>query len=307
VVVGKPRRNRFRKFRRRGASFPLSANATRKDKKEGDLAMTSHAVSEDAATYRKFGEYYDAIYADRDYGKDVHLLLQLLQEFASQGPLRILELGCGTGAHTLPLAEKGHEIVGVDQSPAMLAAARRKAASAANLKLSFQKADIRALRFQHEFDACISMFGCMSYLITSDDLKQTLHGVARSLSPQGVFIFDFWNESAVTKQKPSVRRKEIVLNANERLVRTAIPEVDWRASLCSIRYQVSLYENQTVKESFEETHNIRFFRRREMTAELEGTGFEVLDIRTPDGNHNDLDESWFLVAIARRMREARRR
>jgi SAM-dependent methyltransferase len=262
---------------------------------------------EDTATYRKFGEYYDAIYADRDYAKDVKLVDRLLQGFAGRGALRILELGCGTGGHTLPLARMGHEIVGVDQSPAMLSAARRKAAIAPELKISFQETDVRALAFRHEFDACISMFGCMSYLITSEDLRQTLQGVAHSLLPQGIFIFDFWNESAVTGQKPSVRRKDVVLGAHQNLVRMATPEVDWKTKTCSIRYQVSLLENRTVKESFEETHKVRFFSQKEMTAQLEGTGFEVLDFQTPDGGKSGMDESWFLAAIARRKRESGRR
>jgi len=273
---------------------------------EPALQAALRVAVEDTATYRRFAEYYDAIYADRDYAKDVKLVERLLHGFAQQGALRILELGCGTGGHTLPLARMGHEIVGVDRSPAMLAAARRKAAAAPGLKLTFQQTDISALAFRHEFDACIGMFGCMSYLIASEDLIKTLQGAARALVPQGLFIFDFWNESAVTMQKPSVRRKDVVLNAQQHLVRMATPEVDWQTKTCSIRYQVSLLENQTVKESFEETHTVRFFSQKEMTAELEGAGFELLDIFTPDGGKTGLDDSWFLAAVARRKRDSGR-
>jgi SAM-dependent methyltransferase len=273
---------------------------------EPALQAAFPAALEDNATYGKFGEYYDAIYADRDYAKDVKLVERLLHGFARQRGLRILELGCGTGGHTLPLARMGHEIVGVDRSPAMLAAARRKAAAAPGLKLTFQQTDIRALAFRDEFDACVGMFGCMSYLIASEDLRKTLQGVARALVPQGLFIFDFWNEAAVTIQKPSVRRKDVVLSAQQHLVRMATPEVDWRAKTCSIRYQVSLLENQAVKESFEETHQVRFFSQKEMTAELEGAGFELLDIFTPDGGKTGLDDSWFLAAVARRKRDSGR-
>src|ERR1700680_5017328 len=169
---------------------------------------TKPAVLRESSTYLKFGEYYDLIYADRDYQKDVNLVASLIGEFASQESRRILELGCGTGAHSILLAQRGHQIVGVDQSSAMLAAARRKAARESQLKLEFHLMDVRALTFSQQFDACVSMFGCMSYLVSRGDLRQTLIGVEQSLLPQGIFIFDFWNETAVTAQKPSVRRKD---------------------------------------------------------------------------------------------------
>jgi len=251
---------------------------SRRNKEENNFAMNIEPglqsafplASETAETYGKFGEYYDVIYADRDYAKEVKMVEGLLEGYAGQGSLRVLELGCGTGGHTLLLSRAGHEIVGVDRSTAMLAAARRKAATEPELKITFQETDVRGLAFRHEFEACISMFGCMSYLVTSKDLRQTLQGVARALLPAGIFIFDFWNEIAVTIQKPLVRRKDVVLNAGQNLVRIATPEVDWRTKTCSIRYQVSLLENQTVKESFEETHKIRFFSPREVAAELDG-------------------------------------
>src|SRR5215204_5377235 len=54
----------------------------------------------------------------------------------------ILELACGTGRLTVPLASDGHEVVGLDASPAMLRAARDKA-DAEDLGITFVQADMR--------------------------------------------------------------------------------------------------------------------------------------------------------------------
>ena len=60
---------------------------------------------------------------------------------------RILELCCGTGRLTLPIARDGYDISGVDYTPSMLAQARLKA-SEAGLEINFIEADIRTLNLQ---------------------------------------------------------------------------------------------------------------------------------------------------------------
>lgn len=64
---------------------------------------------------------------------------------------RILELCCGTGRLTLPIARDGYNISGVDYTPSMLAQARLKA-SEAGLEINFIEADIRTLNLQEKYD-----------------------------------------------------------------------------------------------------------------------------------------------------------
>ena len=62
---------------------------------------------------------------------------------------RILDLGCGTGELTLALQQRGCEVVGVDLSPEMVAAAREKGVDARVM-------DGHAMTFEDEFDAVFS-------------------------------------------------------------------------------------------------------------------------------------------------------
>ena len=71
---------------------------------------------------------YDALYKDKDYLEECGLIDRLLKTYGDRPVRNILDLGCGTGNHALPLAQQGYEIVGVDRSNTMLDRARKKAA-----------------------------------------------------------------------------------------------------------------------------------------------------------------------------------
>jgi len=74
----------------------------------------------------------------------------------SGGPLDALDAGCGTGFLSLELAARGHRVSGIDFAPAMLAAARQKAA-AQGLSVGFEEGDAEQLRFAPgSFDLVIS-------------------------------------------------------------------------------------------------------------------------------------------------------
>jgi SAM-dependent methyltransferase len=70
--------------------------------------------------YEQTAKYYDLVHAELK--DDIPLVLTL----AGQGKGPILELGCGTGRLLLPLARAGYEVIGLDNSPAMLAKAKAR-------------------------------------------------------------------------------------------------------------------------------------------------------------------------------------
>ncbi len=86
------------------------------------------------------------------YGSDVVSLL------APQPGERILDLGCGTGHLTAQIAESGAQVLGVDRSPEMIAAARK-----AFPNLKFVTVDATALPFHSEFEAVFSNATCTGF------------------------------------------------------------------------------------------------------------------------------------------------
>ena len=90
---------------------------------------------------------------------------------------RILDLGCGDGALTAQIAERGAAVVGVDASPDLLAAAKARG-------LDVRLMDGQRLAFEAEFDAVFSN-AALHWMLDQDAVAD---GVRRALKPGGRFV-----------------------------------------------------------------------------------------------------------------------
>ena len=120
------------------------------------------------------------------------------QKLAMKAGGRVLELGCGTGRLSVPIARAGVSLVGVDRSGQMLARAQRKALGIRTRKggrrrgrLTLVRADIRALPFPTgRFSLVLAPYGVLQSLIRPRDLSAALASVARVIEPGGTFALD---------------------------------------------------------------------------------------------------------------------
>jgi ubiquinone/menaquinone biosynthesis C-methylase UbiE len=119
------------------------------------------------------------------------------QRLAARAEGAVLELGCGTGRVSLPLAKAGVRVVGVDRSAGMLArAAMRRARlnrgrKGATKPLTLVRSDIRTLPFVDAgFSMVLAPYGILQSLLRETDLKSTLESVFRVLAPGGTFGID---------------------------------------------------------------------------------------------------------------------
>lgn len=114
-------------------------------------------------------------------------------EIAFEKRKRILDIGCGTGRHSIELTKRGYHITGIDLSDSLLKRAREKTAEQ-NLVIDFQKHDARQLPFNQEFDAVIMLCeGAFSLMETDEMNFQILQNAANALKPGGKLIFTTLN------------------------------------------------------------------------------------------------------------------
>lgn len=113
---------------------------------------------------------------------------------ASGGP--VLELGCGTGRITWPIARAGVPIVGLDIEQGMLERAeakRHQEATAANNRARFVRGDMSNFSLDDRFALAIIPFRAFLMLLTSEAQEQTLACVRRHLIPGGQLIIDVFD------------------------------------------------------------------------------------------------------------------
>ena len=106
---------------------------------------------------------------------------------------RILDIGCGTGRHSIELAKRGYTVTGIDLSESQLNRAKEKA-SAQNLSINFEQQDARKLTFSDEFDLVIMLCEGGFSLMETDEMNfQILRNASNALKSKGKLIFTTLN------------------------------------------------------------------------------------------------------------------
>jgi 2-polyprenyl-3-methyl-5-hydroxy-6-metoxy-1,4-benzoquinol methylase len=106
---------------------------------------------------------------------------------------KILDVGCGTGRHSLELARRGYNVTGIDLSESQLSKAR-KLAETGNLKIKFLVRDARNFNFNGSFDLAIMICEGAFPLMETDEMNYSiLKNSYSSLNPGGKFIFTTLN------------------------------------------------------------------------------------------------------------------
>ena len=224
-------------------------------------------------TYDRFAEYYDVVYRGiMDYEGDLALLLRLFRRYMHRRPHSLLDLGCGTGNHDLPLLRRGYEVTGLDGSNAMIAIARRKA-RAERLPLRLVRADMRSFNLGRTFDVAISMFGAIGYVLADRDVAGCFRSVARHLSEDGLLVFEYWQTSGV---KPKVQDWLHRKADGREILRLSESRFDSRRSRLSIDFRFLVFRGRRILDRFNERHVIRTHTRQNMARLLEQAGFDRL-------------------------------
>ena len=226
--------------------------------------------------FNEYANYYDALYAEKDYAAECNYLQAIFSKHSKQPVQTILDMGCGTGGHVFQLAERGYNVHGVDQSEEMLTKAQQKKKKHAHGKrVNFQQGDIRSVRLGKKFDAVVSMFAVMGYMVGNDDLQAAMKTAREHLSPGGIFFFDAWYGPAVLSERPADRYKIIQIPGG-RIIRFAHPELDLMRQSVDVHYRLLHIAENIILSEVTETHRMRFFFAQEVAFHLKCAGFRPL-------------------------------
>ncbi len=145
-----------------------------------------------------FEDFFDGMYAkvlgkvfdEERTMREVRLVKRLLGVRKGQ---RVLDIPCGMGRLTIPMAKMGLVVTGVDLTAKFLRRGRKEAKKE-GLGIRFVRSDMREIDFEGEFDGAFNWFGSFGYFSDGDNLE-FCKKVLRALKPGGRFLVEGINKS----------------------------------------------------------------------------------------------------------------
>lgn len=137
--------------------------------------------------YNDFAEVYDKL-QDADYEAFCDYYEEIFKRLGIK-PELVLDVACGTGNITIPMAKRGYDMIGLDLSCEMLNIARDKAQNE-GLDILFLNQDMCEMELYGTVDAAVCALDGVNYITDKKDLEKFFALINNYLNPGGVFIFD---------------------------------------------------------------------------------------------------------------------
>lgn len=202
--------------------------------------------------------------------KSVSWILQICQLYSCED---LLDLGCGPGLYTLPLAEKGFSVTGIDFSRRSISYAQSAAENKA-LKLSYYCEDYLSINYASKFDIAVMIY-CDYGALSDQNRKTLLEKVYQSLRPGGLFLLDVFSISRFAAFEESTTwsyypnggfwhpENHIAIQQNKKF-----PS------------EISLENTVIINNSATSTYHIwnKYFTVGSLNAEIENAGFRVVSM-----------------------------
>jgi len=212
-------------------------------------------------------DFYHCMFSAADFQRgedDVAALLNLLGLM----PQTVLDLGCGPGRHSLPLARSGCDVTAVDTSPFLLQRLREhvqqhNASEHDDLDIRSEQVDMRSYRSTQAFDLVVSLWSSFGYFDTPEDNLQVLQASHHNLRPGGHLVIDVAGKEILLRELQPVHADEFA-DGSLLITRPALidnmtrMEVDWlllRAddSVARARFTHFIYSAAELQQMLQQT------------------------------------------------------
>jgi len=181
-------------------------------------------------------KYYDLVHHKKDYLSEVLFLERVWNDYRIK---KVLDVGCGTGNHSVMLAKKNPKFsfFGIDMSKDMIDIAKSKSSEVNNVQ--FHNVSIQNFH-ENNFNAIISMFYVINHILSLSELISFFKDMRKKLAVGGVLIFDCWNGIASVRDLPKTTTRTRYTDSALTLKTTCVPEIDLFNSFIKMKNKVEL-------------------------------------------------------------------
>jgi len=220
--------------------------------------------------YADMAQYYDRIYAFKDYADEVGKIVAIVENEGCTKGRRLLDVACGTGLH-LEHFRSMFDIEGIDLCPELLDVAQRRLPD-----VPFHVGDMRSFALEDRYDIVTCLFSSIGYMTTVEDLRQAIAQMVLHLVPGGLLLVEPWFEPEAWQ--PNTVHGIYIDDPALKIARINTSFVDGRVSIFDLHHLIGTTEGTR---HVIEHHEMGLFTVDEMTAAFAATG---VDVRyDPDG------------------------
>ncbi len=191
------------------------------------------------SAWERFFDAHAPIYEENEFTKNTAREVDfLLEELELPSSASILDVGCGTGRHSVELAKRGYAVTGLDLSAEMLAKAA-EAANASRVQVEWVHSDATQFSLSRKYDGAVCLCeGAFGLLGEGDDPitqpSAILRNTCRSLKPQAKAIFTVLNAAAMIRKYQNEDQAEgrfdlvTMIESSEYAPREGLPSIPVR-------------------------------------------------------------------------------
>ena len=249
--------------------------------------------------YEKFAQVYDLFMDNIDYEEGADYITDHLKKYGIEDGL-VLELGCGTGTMTGLLADRGYDMIGVDNSGEMLAEAMEKRMESGQDILYLQQ-DMQEFELYGTVRAIVSVCDSLNYITEREELLQVFRLVNNYLDPEGLFLFDM---NTIHKYRDILGDTTIAENRDEGSF-IWDNSYDPENGLNIYELAVFLPREDGLYEKAEEVHCQKAYSQEEIEELIREAGMELLEVYDAYTGRPAADDSERLFFIAREKGKAK--
>jgi len=139
--------------------------------------------------------YYHMLYQHRNHDEACQFINRLLSNLQPLPGTKMLDLGCGTGRHSIQLAHYGYDVTGIDLAANSILKAKQNLAE----HLRFEQADMRDSFGTELYNYIFSFFTSFGYFDEIENIK-VAQNIANAVKPGGTVLIDYMNVHTTLKK-----------------------------------------------------------------------------------------------------------
>lgn len=231
-------------------------------------------------TFKQTARFYD-FDQHPPSNEDIPFYLEYAHRFGSP----ILELACGTGRVTIPIAEDGLSIYGLDLSPEMLSIFEEKRKSLPDQvsnQIFIQKGEMTHFSFDQSFKLILIPFHSFQALLSDEKALQCLNCIHKHLHKDGALILNVarFNDQFMKDWQTGLETQESIqiLDDGQWMTRyTILQDLDVHRRLMAFENLYRISGGADEAEEYRDLLQVRYYEAQDIRVLLKESGFEITE------------------------------